>query len=185
MRIRRHRKIQPSASSGFSLLEILISSVVLVIAVGSSLASMVTYHDLAESDRELVLAYAEAERMIEEIRSQNFADVFAMYNSTSKDDPVGVAPGANFDVVGLTGCDGASVGSITFPVIDGNEGFLREDLDMPELGLPRDLNGDGLVDGNDHSADMILLPMMVQLDWSSRGGTRTVQIPVYLYNTQQ
>jgi hypothetical protein len=89
---------------------------------------------------------------------------------------VGPAPGPDFAVPGLDpladDLDGR-VGKIVLPELDTGSGVeLREDLDMPELGMPRDLNGDGIVDSADHSGDYRVLPVLLRLDWSGRSGNR-------------
>jgi hypothetical protein len=54
-------------------------------------------------------------------------------------------------------------------LIAGGAVQVREDLQEPALGMPRDLNGDGIPDALDHSADMQILPVLVRLRW--RGPT--------------
>ena len=62
------------------------------------------------------------------------------------------------------------VGEILMPVLTvGGAVQVREDLQLPELGMPRDLNGDGAHDGLDHSVDKRVLPVLVRLRW--RGAT--------------
>ena len=173
-----------SSQAGMSLIEVMVSVVVLVVAVGTSLGSMTTFNDLAESDRELAIAYTEAERAIEKIRNEDFANIFATYNQDSGDDPPGADAGPSFDVEGLEGHDGGSAGSIVFPVDPDDSGYLREDLVLPLLGLPRDLNGDGVIDSANHATDHIILPMFVRLDWTGASGNRSIQLPVYLYNNK-
>ena len=67
----------------------------------------------------------------------------------------------------------ALVGRVELPLLGGQ---LREDMVFPELGLPRDLNGDGIIDALDHSTDCVLIPMRVSVDWQSRKGPRTVTL---------
>ena len=53
---------------------------------------------------------------------------------------------------------------------------MREDLADAELGTPRDLNGDCLVDASDHAADYTLLPVVVRLRWQSHHGPREFRL---------
>ena len=109
------------------------------------------------------------------------AEVFARYNATAADDPTsGDSPGAAFDVVGLAPLPGdpdGRVGSIEFPG-DGIE--LREDDVDRDLGMPRDLNGDGILDASDHALDYLLLPVRVTVSFAGQGGPRTISFVTYL-----
>jgi hypothetical protein len=71
------------------------------------------------------------------------------------------------------------VGEVVFP-IDPLTGALREDLDLPQLGMPRDLNGDLVIDGADRADDYILLPVLVRLRWESAGRVRSHEVRTIL-----
>jgi prepilin-type N-terminal cleavage/methylation domain-containing protein len=49
---------------------------------------------------------------------------------------------------------------------------LREDFVDKALGMPRDLNGDSLVDDCDHASDYVILPVHVSLEWRGDFGPR-------------
>jgi prepilin-type N-terminal cleavage/methylation domain-containing protein len=49
---------------------------------------------------------------------------------------------------------------------------LREDFQDKRMGLPRDLNGDSLIDDCDHSQDYIILPVHVEVVWRGQFGPR-------------
>ena len=162
------------------------SAVVLAVVVGSFLGVLASLRELEDSNRELSLAYMEMERAVEEIRTQNFDEVFAMYNADTSDDPGGMpeVPGSTFTLQGTLGheAEGSAQGTIRFPV-DGKDGtYLREDLDAPEFGLPRDLNGDGVIDGQNHNEDFVILPMIVRIEWTGGTSNRSVEFPIYLYD---
>ena len=53
---------------------------------------------------------------------------------------------------------------------DGWPWQLHEDMDLPALGFPRDLNGDGAIDGADHAGDYSILPVQVVVRWRAAGG---------------
>jgi hypothetical protein len=120
--------------------------------------------------------------MIEELKSTAFDEVFARYNATTADDPAaGTSPGDDFAVAGLDprkdDADGF-VGSIEFP---GTGTTLREDVQDAELGMPRDLNGDGPpLDADDHADDYRILPVRIVIRWSGQNGARTFQLVTVL-----
>lgn len=53
---------------------------------------------------------------------------------------------------------------------------LREDFVDEELGMPRDLNGDNVIDAEDHSEDYVVLPVRVRMSWKGLGGNRSTQL---------
>jgi hypothetical protein len=71
------------------------------------------------------------------------------------------------------------VARATFP-LDADGRTLREDLDAPELGLPRDLDGDGVIDSEDHSGDFRILPVVLELEWVSPSGPQTLRMSTVL-----
>jgi hypothetical protein len=59
-------------------------------------------------------------------------------------------------------------------------GELREDANNLNFGLPRDLNGDGVVDALDHRADFIVLPARVRIQWTGKSGRRSLEMETLL-----
>jgi len=57
---------------------------------------------------------------------------------------------------------------------------LREDYSDDDLGLPRDLNGDSILDSEDHSKDYILLPVTIRVEWQGMHGPRTYEVDCML-----
>lgn len=160
-----------STETGVGLIEVLVAAVILSTALLALLSVSVHSIRLDNVTRESGLAVDAARTKFEEIRSEPIEDVFARYNADPTDDPGGVktAPGRAFAVVndahGLTG-----IGEVIFPVNAG--GQLREDMNLPELGMPRDLNGDGVIDNLDHRDDYIILPIRVRMTWRGASGER-------------
>jgi len=167
---------------GFTLIEVTIALVVLVIGVGGALGSISTFAVLEETNRETTVAHLAARRTLEEMRAADFDEVFARYNADNADDPAGVvSPGASFAVDGLQATDvdpDGVVGRIVFPVDGG--GVLREDLADPGFGLPADLNADGVTDGSDVGASYVALPVRVIVEWRGRAGNRTFELQTLL-----
>lgn len=164
--------------SGFSLIELLVASTVLVLGMLGAIGTLTTVSRLGESNRESILAYQAARSMVESLQAEAFEEVYERFNADPADDPGGAAtaPGPGFDVPGLApqagDADGLA-GRVLFPVSAGN--VLREDLVDASFGMPRDLNGDDVVDGDDHTFDCIVLPVRVRIEWTGRSGDRFVE----------
>ncbi len=138
-------------------------------------------------NRETALAVAAARNQIEMLRSEDIADVFALYNSDPSDDPngAGTAPGNRFAVQGLDaeeGAPGGLEGEILFPTVDDpvNGLQLREDVVIDKLGMPRDLSGDNVIDDQDHADAYYILPVQVRLRWVGQSGTRQFEMATQL-----
>lgn len=183
--IKSHSMRERTGVAGFSMLELAIAIVVLVFALGSLSGTVVSTSQLARANEDRALADDAARRMAADLNATNFSQIFATYNSDATDDPLGVgtAPGRNFEVRGLTprrdDADGL-VGQLIFPtdVIDGDL-QLREDVEMPDLGMPRDLNGDG-PDNDDHSTNYLVLPVSIRIEWLGVSGLNSLQYDLIL-----
>ncbi|MFT4538543.1 MAG: type II secretory pathway pseudopilin PulG [Planctomycetota bacterium] len=179
------RRCQPRASTGFTLVEVIVGGSVLVTAVLLTMGSILSSIGANAITRESAVASAAAQTMLEELRQEEFTDLFVLYNADPSDDPngSGTAPGNSFDVDGLTAragdLDGA-VGEIIFPATDVSPAVLRENLDDPFGSL--DLSGDGVVDGLDHSEDYVLLPVQINVIWSGAGGDGETQLITLVAN---
>lgn len=155
-----------------------------LIAIGASavLLTMVYSLQLDATNRETAAATQTARRVLEQVRSEDLADVLTMYNANVNDDPGGTntAPGETFTIsllqqtVGSTGVDGRVI--LPFDT----DGVLRESATIPELGFPRDLNGDGTIDSNDRSGDLLALPVIVRVTWDGINGERSVEYKTVL-----
>ncbi|MFH0877203.1 MAG: hypothetical protein V1863_03155 [Candidatus Omnitrophota bacterium] len=87
------------AKSGFTFLELLITSGVIIIALTGLLATYITCYELNETSKNSNLALTEAQRVMEEIFNTDFLSVPGVYN------------GFTFAVSGLPA--GNSVGRVT------------------------------------------------------------------------
>jgi type II secretory pathway pseudopilin PulG len=172
--IRRHAR---PGTAGWTMLEVVIATVILLTVVVGFSYGLASSAALQRVTREHGIAREAARSCIEEMRASPFEHVLARFDDTDVNDPVGfVSPGSHFEVPGLASqledADGF-VGEITFPLAAGE---LREDLDEPRLGMPRDLTGEGDVDDLDHAADYRLLPVLVRLRWRGAGGNASFQL---------
>jgi len=120
--------------------------------------------------------------VLETMRNEELEDIFALYNADPLDDPAGpgTAPGWRFDIEGFDPIEASPdqmVGTISFPTITpvGGVAQLREDTVDEDLGMPRDLSGDSIIDDKDHALDYVILPIKVEVDWLGRYGARHVE----------
>ena len=169
------------SDAGLTLLEVTIAFVILTLSTLTALGLMVGSMCLDATNRETAQAMAAARGVVEGMQGQEFSQIFALYNGNPNDDPVGVAaPGCAFAVGGLAPQQQVA-GTIRFPATPNSE--LREDVYIPELGLPMDLNGDGIIDGLDHSQDYKILPVIVEIQWVGKVGDRELSLHALLMET--
>lgn len=170
-RLRRARR-----ELGLTLVETSAALALLAIGAMAVLGTMVYGLQLDATNRETIAASQAARRVLEQIRAEDMVDVLVLYNADGSDDPDGTntAPGETFEItlleqtVGGMGVDGR----VVLPL--DTDGVLRESANIPELGFPRDLNGDGVIDSDDRSGDLLALPVLVRVTWEGINGERTV-----------
>ncbi|MDA1264993.1 MAG: hypothetical protein O2816_07940 [Planctomycetota bacterium] len=169
-----------------TLIEVMISILILTVAVYLLSSTVTAAIGHSEVKRERGIAVEAAANLIEQLHAQEFEDLWALYNEDPSDDPQGsgTAPGRHFAVPGLDAMEAdvdGLVGEVVMPVKKSEPGFaLREDEIAAELGLPRDLNGDLLIDDQDHSGDYIVLPVIVRVSWTGKAGNRQFEIATML-----
>ncbi len=169
---------------GFTLVEVVVAALILVIALGGLTSSILAGVKLSRTTEEGDRAQAALESALARIEGTPFRQIFASFNADPFDDPPG-APGPGFAVAGLTPTDDDGdgfPGEIVFPVVDAGGGALelREDVDDAGFAMPRDLSGDGAWDANDHADDYVILPVRVRVRWSGASGVREVERSVLL-----
>ncbi len=74
---------QNKHNHGFTLLELMITAALLVIAISGLLAIFTGLYSLNETSRKLTLAITACQDKMEEIRDSDFSTLFATYNGTS------------------------------------------------------------------------------------------------------
>lgn len=170
-----HRTTNVVAERGFGLIETLVASAVLAIALLALLSVAGHGMRLDSVNRETALAADAARMQFETLRAVPLMFTFARFNADPTDDPDGPDTGEGTGFV-VTGADhGLGLqGEILFPVSETGE--LREDLDIPEMGMPCDLNGDGTIDNLDHRDDYLILPVTVRVWWRGRSGEREMSL---------
>jgi len=170
---------------GSSLTEMMFAMVALLLFLGGYTRSVLGSMMSSESSHEVSVATAAARQALEGLKGVPFTAAFAAFNEVEDDDPggVGTAPGAGFAVPGLQVLDGdpdGMVGRYIFPTDAVAIGELREDADVPALGMPRDLNLNGAIDVDARNGDYRLLPVIVRLEWRSQRGPASLEFKTVL-----
>ena len=163
------------ARGGHTLFELTLAVMFMTFSMGAIVSSLTGSMSLSRANHETSLALDAAQSTLEEIRSTEFSEIFARYNADPGDDPVGTTTSMSFAVAGLDAQrndpDGL-VGRVTFP---GDGVTLRENVFNVEMGMPRDLNGDG--DSlDDASLDYTIIPVQVTVEWEGAGGNQSLEL---------
>ena len=165
--------------AGFTLVELLIALTVLTISANGLVSFFTAVPRMMDEAQRKRTVMDETMGMYEELRGQEFASLFVRYNETTLDDPAfGNAPGNERVLTETARCLGSDPGSpasirLYFPALSGSPMELREDMVDPGLGMPRDLNGDGVIDGLNHASDYVVLPVRIEVRWSEGGADKT------------
>jgi len=196
MRVRTPRSTSGSPARsparGMTLIELVLVLGILALAFGMLSSTLMANSRQRSVNRESAAAAEAARGVFEEMMNAPFEDVWALYNADPNDDPggPGTAPGERFDVPGLSSLEpapGTLEGRVVLPALTflGGQWELREDFVDEELGLPRDLNGDSIVDDVDHGDDYLILPVRVELEWMGRFGPRQMSVSVILADVRK
>lgn len=171
--------------AGFGLVDICVALFVLSASLGVLVGAVFSGIRLARTDEETAKASQALRMTLARIGSLPARDAFAVLNAEDADDLAGQTSAA-YLALGeelMTDRDGNPVTiQVTFPVDEANPGVVREDLELPALGMPRDLDGDGEIDSNDHADDLVILPVLLRLDWEGASGPQSVQMATILSN---
>ncbi len=170
---------------GLTLLEVLLGFSVLLIGLVGFVKVVVSSMAASTMTHEVAMAKETARGMLETLAASDFSNVFALYNDEPTDDPNGqnTAPGMGFAAPGLdlqSGDVDGFAGEILFPTRAEEPAVLREDIANLRFGTPRDLNGDGAIDDQDHSSDYQLLPVVVRVSWRGTAGNSRVEFRTVL-----
>jgi len=167
-------------TSGFSLLEVTLSITVLLVALLAATASTLKMAGLRRVTRERMLAQ-NAVRAVSE-RLQSLADRGttdpAGWNAVVLGGlAAGGEVGPTFDVQELTAREGAaSVGTVELVT---DETTTDAALGT-QLGLPRDLDGDGAATSADVSTTARVFPVVVRARWHGAAGNSEIVHAFYL-----
>jgi hypothetical protein len=161
-----------------TMVEVMVSVIILTISVHLLSSTITATIGHTAGRRERAAAVIAASNMLEEMRGAPFRELFALYNQDPNDDPggVGTAPGPAFAVPLLTVRDGDPDGFVGLVTFADSGPQVYENTQDPMLGLPRDLNGDILIDALDHAADHLLVPARIRLEWKGQIGERSFEM---------
>jgi hypothetical protein len=166
--------------AGFSLVDVSIATLVMALGMGTLVGSVFASMRREQENEETAAASQVLRALLERLNAMELGELYATYNSDPLDDtprseehrqalvvdhPLLCAGGKPPVVEILLPCEG---------------GMLREDGVAPELGLPRDLDGDGRVDAEDHARDLRLLPVAVRLAWDTGSGPHVLEMATLL-----
>lgn len=181
---------------GFALVELVLVLGVLLVALSIFSATIAATSRQRSTNRENAIAAEAARAVLEDMRARSFDRLWALYNADPEDDPegAGTAPGHRFAVPGLDPAPASPdglIGEVRLPVAWGaptvEDGVtrpakleLREDAVDRRLGMPRDLNGDLVVDGLDHGDDYVRLPVEIELEWRGKTGRHRFTVATML-----
>lgn len=166
--------------AGFTLVEAVVAVAILLIGTLALASTSLAVHTMHETDQDRRAAAAALHGVMENIRSVS--------NGSLEDDAgwavavtaalqPGAAPGDLFAVPGLEPWEGEpAVGSVT---VLRDETLTDAEVGCA-LGLPRDLDNDGLVDNADVTDTAELLPVVLRARWRGAGGDREIVRGFYL-----
>jgi type II secretory pathway pseudopilin PulG len=122
------RPTHPRSQRGFSIVEMVVVFAIVTIAISMFARTMASSKKLDPVATETTMAASAARTILEQMKNHPFEQIFPLYNTVPGDDPggVGTAPGAFFDVEGLTPiAPGVKCGTVVFPTRTGQ--FLDPD----------------------------------------------------------
>jgi prepilin-type N-terminal cleavage/methylation domain-containing protein len=146
-------------SSGFTLLEAMTALAILTVGLLGVASGFVSNSWAQEDTKESIVVMRALRRTAEEIRAAPFAEIAAMYSNY------------RFNVPDVQGARGR----VTV--------FLNEADASPEarlLGLPRDLDGDGVTAASNVAAGYFLLPISIEVNWAGRSGQKRKALQILL-----
>ena len=163
----------------------MIALLVFVAGAGTAVQLLLGVSGLLRASQERAQALVAVQNVLETLQGEVFGETFARFNATVADDPpLGASPGNSFAVPGLDPRPGDAdglPGEIVFP--GGGFVLLENPVDV-EVGMPRDLNGDGAIDAADHSGDYRVLPVRIRVLWRGAGGDQELEIATALTNVR-
>jgi hypothetical protein len=153
----------------------MVAVVILAVGLGAGVHAILEALSLNQEARERSAALEAAQSVYEELRSTPFDEVFPRYNRAAGDNPVaGPSPGGGFAVPGLSAAPGdpdGLPGEIFFP---GNGILLDENFVDSDLGMPRDLDGSGVL--GTLATGYQVLPLRIRVRWSGAHGVQEIDL---------
>jgi len=180
--------IQKKTERGLTAVEVAVVATMLSLGLLAQASVTITSYRQSVVNKERRLALEGARSQIEILKRYDLRSVFPAFDSSKVNDPTG-APGPYFDVQGLRADPAESsgrVGKIIFPVgpapdpVQNPDPVLREDVQDPRLGMPADLDGDGVIDDQPKDKTYIHLPVIVEVRWEGQLGSQRLRLTTWL-----
>ncbi|HLX63123.1 MAG TPA: type II secretion system protein [Planctomycetota bacterium] len=152
-----------------TLIEVMVALAVLAIGIMGVMSALISITALENADHEELVAINIARQKFAELQAAPFASVFNYYGPSSTKGTFTVDPALNLQ---------NGVGTITFPV--NSSGNLDETVVDANMGMPMDLDGNGKSTDTNVSGTYTLLPVRINLTWTSTTGTRTINFNAML-----
>jgi len=167
---RQQESHRTRGDAGLSLLELMISMGVFAMVLLLIMASVVVTEEVRRFASEKDMARESMENELARLQSLGFQGII---------DEV-AALGAGMTVAfAVPGLDRGAIPSGQVDILL-NETVTDADLGM-ELGMPRDLDGDGFVDNIDTSATATLLPLVATVTWTGVAGTNSLRTVIVMH----
>lgn len=167
-------------AAGFTLIEVVLTMAVLLVGALAVTSTSVVTESLARTDRERRTVAMAVKSTVEEVKAAAVQALDAeegWARSLAADYAAGGIPGNEVDVPGMTPIEGENAVCAVQVVTDET----LSDLDLGvNLGMPRDLDGDGVVANTDVRGSATLLPVIVRAQWRGAAGTRQLTRGLYI-----
>jgi hypothetical protein len=159
---------------------VLVGATILALGLLGLILTLVGSLELGHSNRETARAAEALRLVVERMRAIPPSEIFCTFNDDPTDDPggEGYAPG---DLFPLQTEAGRFSVQISFPTTNV-PGELREDVNVPDIGMPRDLDGDGVIDALNHAGDYVQLPTRIRVGWAGANGRRSMELCTIFLN---
>jgi prepilin-type N-terminal cleavage/methylation domain-containing protein len=150
---------------GFSLLEVLLAVIALSLVGGSAVRSVLLSAGARDSAERLAAATEGARGMADRVAATPIDELVTRFGKDGLEGPT-------FEVSGLPGASQGTISIIT------NE-LSKDAYNGVAIGMPRDLDGDGVVASMDVTLTARLLPVVIAVTWGTPGRSqRTYRLPV-------
>ena len=169
--------------SGFSLVDVCMSMALLVVGLGVLIGSTFSAMKLDQVNASTALASQALRGLCEEMQAMPIEEVLDSYVVADDEDERTKAQKLarltlrDPSLADRTGRE--PIARARFP-LDADGRTLREDLELPEFGLPRDLDGDGAIDAGDKRGLFRILPVVLELDWEGPSGPQHLRVSTVL-----
>ncbi|MEQ8764182.1 MAG: hypothetical protein RL885_09655 [Planctomycetota bacterium] len=177
--------------TGTSAVEVLMAITTFAIAFLTLAAMTTTAKSQTKMNAERRVALEAAQEQIEQLKNTPFEAVYRLFDGSAHNDGALQSPGDQFDVEGLEpspdDTDGRC-GRIILPTRvpppdgEGNQPppYLWERFSDVKLGLPADLDGDGLIDDSPKDGSYMHLPVRVEVRWTGAVGEQSLSVSTWL-----